>query len=151
MSRPISPPGIHAEHEHEPEPEPETQTEKICDSGSPRRSTDGNSSDDGLKMETKQYDEDGTFAPIACPATHEERGTLQKMRSNASRSMERSWSLNDGVSIGGEEFGEENAEVGEDNGFVVGWEEGDVLYPRNMNKGRKWLIVIIVSMGSLCV
>ena len=147
MSRPISPPGIHTEHE----PEPEMPTEKTRDSGSPRGSTDGNSSDDGQEDENKQYEEDGTFAPIACPATHEERGTLQKMRSNASRSMERSWSLNDGVSIGGEEYGEENAEDGGDHEFVVGWEEGDVLYPRNMNKGRKWLIVVIVSMGSLCV
>ncbi|KAJ6113783.1 hypothetical protein N7523_007100 [Penicillium sp. IBT 18751x] len=146
MSRPISPPRIRTDHE----PGTETQIEKTRESDSPRRSTEGNSSNDGLEDENKQYEEDGIFAPIACPTTHEERGTLQKMRSNASRSMERSWSLNDGVSIGGEKF-EESAEDGGDNEFVVGWEEGDVTYPRNMNKARKWLIVIIVSMGSLCV
>ncbi|KAJ5142135.1 Vacuolar protein sorting-associated protein 62 [Penicillium atrosanguineum] len=147
MSRPISPPATRAEHE----PGTETQMEKMREGGSPRRSTDESNSDDGLEQGNKENEEDGAFAPIAGPATHEDRGTLQKMRSNASRSLQRSWSLNDGVSISGEEFGEGNAEDGEDNGFVVVWEEGDVLNPRNMNKGRKWLIVIIVSMGSLCV
>jgi hypothetical protein len=152
MSRPISPTGIRAELETTTEP----QTEKSHDtasqnqSQSPRASIDGDSSEgDGLE-ERKEYEEDGTFAPIACAATNEGRG-LQKSKSNASRSMERSWSLNDGISLRREELSEEGGGDGEDNEFVVGWEEGDALYPRNMNKGRKWLIVIIVSMGSLCV
>jgi hypothetical protein len=94
--------------------------------------------------------EDVTFAPIAAP--HDERDApLQKQRSNASKSMksvERSWSLNDGTSLGRNEVDEA---VEEDTGFTVGWDENDPLNPRNMSKCRRWLIVIIVSMGSLCV
>lgn len=105
------------------------------------------------KLEGSKEEEDGTFAPIECPATHE-RG-LQKQRSNASRSIERSWSLNDGVSTGGGDGleGQEDVEAVSDGetGYVVGWEENDPMNPRNMSKARKWLIVIIVSTGSLCV
>ncbi|KAI5464641.1 major facilitator superfamily domain-containing protein [Mariannaea sp. PMI_226] len=37
--------------------------------------------------------------------------------------------------------------------FEVGWDNGDEdpLCPRSFNKGRKWLIVTIVSMASFCV
>jgi hypothetical protein len=49
-------------------------------------------------------------------------------------------------------LGQEDGEAGDgQSGYVVGWEENDVMNPRNMNKARKWMIVIIVSMGSLCV
>lgn len=153
MSRPISAPGIRAESETTTELQTEKPHDTERQSQSPRASMDGNSSEGAGSEERKEYEEDGTFAPIAGAATHEERGP-QKSKSNASRSMERSWSLNDGVSLRREELSEEGAGDGgngEDNEFVVGWEEGDALYPRNMNKGRKWLIVIIVSMGSLCV
>jgi hypothetical protein len=130
-----SPPGIRAEHE----------TEKSAPS-SPRHSLENSS-----EQESKA-DEDGAFAPIACPATHEGHGSTQRRRSNASRSLERSWSLNDGVSIGGDELVQEDGEAGDgQSGYVVGWEENDMMNPRNMNKARKWMIVIIVSTGSLCV
>ena len=135
-ARSPSPPGIRAEAE----------TEKPVPCDGPRRSMENSSFEQG---ESKEED-DGAFAPIVCPATHE-RG-LQKQRSNASRSLERGWSLNDGVSIGGDKLGEEGGEAGDGGeGYIVGWEEGDAMNPRNMNKARKWLIVIIVSMGSLCV
>lgn len=136
MSAPSpSPPGIRAD----------TDTEKPV-RHSPRRSLENGSSE----QEDSKEEEDGPFAPIACPSTHE-RG-LQKQRSNASRSSERNWSLNDGVSIGGDKFGEEDGEAGNgESEYIVGWEEGDAMNPRNMNKARKWLIVVIVSMGSLCV
>lgn len=100
--------------------------------------------------------EDVTYAPITSPGTHNEGSApLQKQRSNASksltsRSLERSWSLNDGVSIGGHEV-DEAAVANEDEAYTVGWEENDPMNPRNMSKARRWLIVIIVSMGSLCV
>lgn len=135
-ARSPSPPGVRAD----------TDTEKPVPCDGPRRSLENSSSEQG---EIKE-EGDGAFAPIACPATHE-RG-LQKQRSNASRSLERSWSLNDGVSIGGNECGEDDGEAGDgESGYVVGWEEGDAMNPRNMKKARKWLIVVIVSMGSLCV
>lgn len=92
------------------------------------------------------------FAPITS-ATNEDR---QKERSNASRSLERSWSLNDGVSLGGNEY--ETAQADEaalgadrDTGYLVGWDENDPMNPRNMSTARRWLIVIIVSLGSVCV
>jgi hypothetical protein len=94
--------------------------------------------------------EDVAFAPIAAP-NDERDAPLQKQRSNAARSMrsvERSWSLNDGTSIGRNEVDEA---VEEDTEFTVGWDENDPMNPRNMSKGRRWLIVVIVSMGSLCV
>jgi hypothetical protein len=91
-----------------------------------------------------------TFAPIA--AQHDERVTpLQKQRSNASksiRSIERSWSLNDGTSVGPDQIDEA---ADQDTEYTVGWDENDPMTPRNMSKGRRWLITIIVSLGSLCV
>lgn len=102
--------------------------------------------------------EDPTFAPIATSATHGDRqdASLQKQRSNASRSLERGWSLNDGTSMGGTDYeGEEAEEAGQvaegEDGYIVSWDENDPLNPRNMNTARRWLIVIIVSMGSICV
>lgn len=106
----------------------------------------------------KSEDADATFAPINCPTTNEDRRDtgIQRKRSSASRSLERSWSLNDGTSIGGNGFEEQEAdeegrEPDVDAGYTVGWEENDPMNPRTMSKARKWLIVIIVSTGSLCV
>lgn len=104
---------------------------------------------------SRSEDADAVFAPINCPPTNEDR-RIQKQRSNASPSLARSWSLNDGVSIGGNEFegqeADEAARVSDvDAGYTVGWDENDAMNPRNMNKARRWLIVAIVSVGSLCV
>src|SRR3954451_5859755 len=91
--------------------------------------------------------EDMTFAPITGAATHEKRGApLQKQKSNASKSLERSWSLNDGVSTGGNDVEADEAGVAEDDDFyTVGWDENDPLNPRNMSTARKWLVTMIVS------
>lgn len=35
--------------------------------------------------------------------------------------------------------------------FTVTWEEPDPANPRNLGLARRWLIVILVSTGSLCV
>ena len=103
----------------------------------------------------KDGDRDGegegtTFAPIK---------SSDENRLQASRSIERSWSLNDGYSVhtGDEQSGEKvDEEAGVTGGgevpeFVVGWDENDPMNPRNMNTERRWLIVIICSLGSLCV
>ncbi|KAJ5102792.1 hypothetical protein N7532_003321 [Penicillium argentinense] len=111
--------------------------------------------------------EDTAFAPITCPTENEDRRhePFQKMRSHASnpnsherpssrRSLERCWSLNDGTSIGGGRDDDDRAEGGvavAEDGFTVGWNDGDTLNPRNMSKARRWMITIIVSLGSLCV
>lgn len=34
---------------------------------------------------------------------------------------------------------------------TVHWDEDDPMHPYNMNLWRKWLTVITLSMGSLCV
>lgn len=115
-----------------------------------------NEKSSGELNRSQSEDADATFAPINCPQTNEERRgtTMQRQRSNASRSLNRSWSLNDGTSIGGTEVeGQEADEAARepDAGYTVGWDEHDAMNPRNMNKARRWLIVIIVSTGSLCV
>lgn len=104
------------------------------------------------------------FAPITSSASrdmHWQPQPQEKQSSNptacaaanTSRSLERSWSLNDGTSFVGNEDGEGERvpdEMG-DEGYTVYWENGELLNPRNMSKARKWMVVIIVSMGSLCV
>lgn len=64
------------------------------------------------------------------------------------RSLSRTRS-NNGYGVG--EAEEEGAV--EKDPFEVHWEGGDAdsLNPRSFGKGRKWVIVIIVSMSSLCV
>lgn len=115
-------------------------------------------SDDDIGLEQTKS-EDATFAPIVAPEDQRHM-QIKKERSNVSlsRSLERAWSLNDGVSVGGNRYEEEEAgdapgqqRPEDDAGYTVGWDVDDPLNPRNMSKARRWLIVIIVSLGSLCV
>ncbi|KAI9926656.1 hypothetical protein MW887_003749 [Aspergillus wentii] len=119
-----------------------------------KQSDYGDSSD----QEKPEEEMDRTFAPIATSEEQHDR-RLHKTHSNASRSMERSWSLNDGYSChaGDEQKGEpgdEEAHVAKADdlpAFTVGWDEDDPMNPRNMSTARRWMIVSIVSLGSLCV
>lgn len=85
--------------------------------------------------------------------------TKSARRINTNRSIERSCSLNDGYSChaGDEQLGEkkddEEKATGEEQApeFVVGFDENDPMNPRNMSTARRWVIVVICSMGSLCV
>jgi hypothetical protein len=108
--------------------------------------------------------EEAAFAPITNPFPRDNDVTIQttnprsdtnpNTQATTSRSLERSWSLNDGTSLAGEEGRAERISPDEesaDESFMVGWDDDDVLNPRNMSKARKWMVVIIVSMGSLCV
>jgi hypothetical protein len=121
-------------------------------SSSPRERSDD---DIGLEQTTSQ---DATFAPIVAPEDQRDL-RIRNERSNLSRprSLERPWSLNDGVSLGGDGYeeglgeAEGQAQPEDDVGYTVSWEVDDPMNPRNMGKARKWLIVIIVSLGSLCV
>ncbi|KAH8434786.1 uncharacterized protein LDX57_012421 [Aspergillus melleus] len=123
----------------------------------PGRSTDDERSDVG-DSEQEKSDDVSTYAPInAVPSASDAR--MQRLHSTSSRPVERSWSLNDGYSChtADEEAGEkvpdeaqgENAD--ESSAFVVGWDENDSMNPRNFNTFRRWIIVIICSLGSLCV
>ncbi|TQB72010.1 hypothetical protein MPDQ_007173 [Monascus purpureus] len=116
---------------------------------------------------SKDNDTEATPAPSNRPVTDRNNGDnvvpMQKLNSATSHvSMERSWSLNDGYSCGAvdEEDTEEAidreaaaavAAAGGDESFAVRWEESDAMNPRNLSSFRKWLITVIVSLGSLCV
>lgn len=117
--------------------------------------------------EKEEEGEDGGFAPIKPSGTttsHQQRlragtGTGAELHSTTSRSIERSWSVNDGYSVqegydaaghGGDEKPAGQGEGGEDE-YVVGWDEGDEMNPRNFGTARRWMIVLICSTGSLCV
>lgn len=100
---------------------------------------------------------EGGFAPIK-PATTADHSHLQRQNSTASRPVERSWSLNDGYSCNNQlddeaaAGGPHGAEATDSSSeFVVRWDENDPMNPRNFNKIRRWIIVLVCSMGSLCV
>ena len=81
----------------------------------------------------------------------DKRRSRQQSRSR-SRSLERSWSLSDGLSTGVDhEADEAGEETDSPDGFTVHWDENDPMNPRSMSMARRLMIVIIVSMGSLCV
>ncbi|OJJ04318.1 hypothetical protein ASPVEDRAFT_136148 [Aspergillus versicolor CBS 583.65] len=62
--------------------------------------------------------------------------------------LARCWSLNDGYSCPATESSLSKSSEGS---FTVTWDESDPANPRNFRLARRWLIVILVSMGSLCV
>lgn len=35
--------------------------------------------------------------------------------------------------------------------ILVTWDENDPMHPFNMSRARRWLITVIVSLGSICV
>lgn len=48
--------------------------------------------------------------------------------------------------------GTDGAGLPEKDPFEISWDgDDDPLCPRSMSSGRKWIIVLIVGMGSLCV
>lgn len=135
---------------HNDNDELETQKEDNADD-SYGDDEEGTTTDAENKSEN---DENGAFAPIKSPAQTNEDNRLR-----ASRSIERSWSLNDGYSChtGDEESGEKIDEEAKVTGaedppeFVVAFDENDPMNPRNMSTPRRWLVVIICSLGSICV
>ncbi|KAG7412588.1 Efflux pump atB [Fusarium oxysporum f. sp. rapae] len=86
---------------------------------------------------------DTTFAPI-------QSSQAIRTRSRASASISRCQSQN-GYSCN--PHNEPSDDEVEKDPFEVGWDGGDndSLCPRSFHKMKKWLIVIIVSSGSLCV
>lgn len=132
--------------------------------------------DEKYASEAEDEGSDGGFAPIKPEqsrksAVDADRGTRPqrpKRNSTTSRSIERSWSLNDGYSChsghdaaagiasdvvhdkAGDE-GDGGDESVESDDYVVEWEENDPACPRNFRTPRRWAIVLICSTGSLCV
>lgn len=140
---------------------PIQQTDSVSTTEKPKSPVDGDSSSDkstekAREQDTERGEESGrTFAPInASAAPNNER--LQKLQRTTSSTIERSWSLNDGYSCHtvdeeAEDKSNQPGEAAEGDEFVVGWDDNDPMNPRNMNKFRRWLIVVICSSGSLCV
>ncbi|KAL2819914.1 major facilitator superfamily domain-containing protein [Aspergillus cavernicola] len=124
---------------------------------SDRRYSGSEKSDEGdLELEKSKDAVEGEFAPIK-PAATADNNHLQRLHSSTTRSVERSCSLNDGYSCNNTVDAEASAgrtqaaEAVETSGFVVHWDENDPTNPRMFNHTRKWMIVVICSMGSLCV
>lgn len=119
-----------------------------------------------------------TFSPIATPMTQQQitnASELHKISSRASRSSTNIYhtlSQTDGYSIsvqGSDDEETEEEREGDDiegkagerdrasaadasaTELVVRWDENDPENPKNMNRARKWLIAVIVSLGSVCV
>lgn len=105
-------------------------------------------------------------SPIYLPVKSEQQqGSIRKTASRGSGNIERTWSLNDGYSVTGgvdddtptNDNDNNNKETGEseepqsDTEILVKWDENDPENPRNMSLGRRWLITIFVSLGSICV
>lgn len=119
-----------------------------------QRHSEYSSSRDPEKLDEES---DGGYAPIKASAAADsmsQRHYEQRRSSATSRSIERSWSLNDGYSCCGgyEEPKNDEAQEGtQGSEYTVGWDEDDPENPRNFKTLRRWMIVLICSSGSLCV
>lgn len=111
--------------------------------------------------ESRDENDKTTYEPIAAE-TRNHHLTVQKTDSHGSRPLDRCWSLNDGYSIGAadeevdnngvsQEQAQTDGAAGSESELLVGWEENDPMNPRNLSLLRRWLIVIIISVGSICV
>ncbi|EXJ91425.1 hypothetical protein A1O1_04537 [Capronia coronata CBS 617.96] len=86
---------------------------------------------------------------------------VQSRRSQAASTHHSSRSYVDGhgthVPAGGQDDDSDGAqamdvEISAEKAFEVGWDgPGDPMNPKNMSGGRKWLIVMTLAFGSLCV
>jgi hypothetical protein len=96
-------------------------------------------------------------SPLYLPVKSEQqKSSIHKTASRGSGNIERTWSLNDGYSVTGG-VDDNNHEIGQseeprsDTEILVKWDENDPGNPRNMSLGKRWLITIFVSLGSICV
>ncbi|PGH12540.1 hypothetical protein AJ80_06701 [Polytolypa hystricis UAMH7299] len=106
-------------------------------------------------------EEEKQFQPICPGANNEEQGRrLSRQESRrSSHSLDRACSISDGYSHPAvnndklqEPKDEEDAVTRYEGEYIVKWTTGlDEENPRNMSLARKWLIVIVLSAGSVCV
>ena len=132
--------------------------------------SNSNSNDDGQKYSetpttystsSSEPDYTSTDSDVnRTPAINEETEAEDKSdRIQTARSIDRSWSLNDGYSchagddLSAEKKDDEEKVTGAEQPpeFVVAFDENDPMNPRNLSTPRRWLVVIICSLGSLCV
>ncbi|KAI2040865.1 hypothetical protein LOZ16_002298 [Ophidiomyces ophidiicola] len=103
------------------------------------------------------------FGAISAPEHGNAGPELQRHSSTrSSKSLERSTSLGDGYTHprvdqdqlrqSDDEVPQQDVSADSQTDFVVAWDQtGDPENPRNIPYARKWLIVIIMAMGSGCV
>ncbi|KAL2866390.1 MFS transporter [Aspergillus lucknowensis] len=116
-------------------------------SNSEQRYPESEKSDEGEpELEKSDGSVESGFAPIR--STTADSSHLHPLHSSTSRSIERSWSLNDGYSCNNTVDAEDREPEGVE--FVVHWDNNDPMNPRTFNTLRKWVIVAILAMGSLC-
>ncbi|KAN0076102.1 Major facilitator superfamily domain containing protein [Elaphomyces granulatus] len=96
------------------------------------------------------------YKSINC--TYGDHLTVERTRSRIP--LDRNWSLNDGFCLSRVDNDDDDVEDEKDNqdkatapetdALIVSWDENDPMNPRNLGYARKWLIVLIVSLGSAC-
>ncbi|PYH80258.1 MFS general substrate transporter [Aspergillus uvarum CBS 121591] len=87
------------------------------------------------------------------PQTHIPSRQVPATESLGSPGLRRCWSLHDGYACcpPKESSSPSRTEADYSESFVVDWDPDNPSNPRNFNVIRKWLIVILVSLGSMCV
>ncbi|KAL1955367.1 hypothetical protein VTO42DRAFT_8649 [Malbranchea cinnamomea] len=120
---------------------------------------------EGSSIETNAADEheqEKQFQPLQAPQSreHDVNGVRRVCSGRSARSsLERACSMSDGYSHHAVDHGalqesskEEDSELGPVEEFVVRWNgPNDPGNPRNMHIARKWAIVLILSLGAICV
>ena len=98
-----------------------------------------------------------TYEPIDCNCTYGDHLAVQRTRSRIQH--DHNWSLKDGYCISGTDNDDDVENKKNDQGgaaitianyLLVAWDENDPMNPRNLSYARKWVIVLIVSLGSVC-
>lgn len=110
------------------------------------------------------HDQEKRFEPLQPPQTREQdhdanAGSRTSSARSARSSLERTCSITDGYSHHAvdhdtlqEPSDEEKALPKPGEEFVVKWDgPSDPANPRNMHVARKWVIVVVLSLGSICV
>jgi hypothetical protein len=134
-----------------PKNENSVDSEKL----SPRSSMEAEKGFTDVELDRSQ----STYEPIDCNCTYGDHLAVQRTRSRIQ--LGHNWSLNDGYCISGTD--RDNGDDVEDkkndqdgaaitiaNYLLVTWDENDPMNPRNLGYARKWVIVLIVSLGSVC-
>ncbi|RAL07593.1 MFS transporter, partial [Aspergillus homomorphus CBS 101889] len=107
--------------------------------------------EENVDQRNPEFEVDGAFAPI--------NGRVTSHESQMRRVHSRSYSLTDGYSYNIPDDDEiekvpsrkEGLAADDPDAFIVSWDEHDPMNPRRFNTLRRWLIVVICSLGSLCV
>ncbi|OJD21959.1 hypothetical protein ACJ73_06698 [Blastomyces percursus] len=102
------------------------------------------------------------FEPICRPKLDKDSRSTSQATSRSSRSLRRVYSLSDGYThpaVDNDRLHEpeedekaEEVSAAPGMGYIVKWDgPADPANPRNMRLGRKWVIVLVLAVGSVCV